>query len=723
MRRARSGFSLMELMMGIVMITIILSLGFSNLGKARTSGGSRGLATAVAAEFSLARETAMSKGTPLALVVPAGSGGVGRSLFFLEGNSNPRVTRVVDFSGDYPRGAITVATYAGPDFSKPMRLLGSKAAAWSGGWLSTWLGGADVESPASLASDFVFFFTPSGEVVTNNLPGTGGNYQVIVGTEAEVSGSPPSDVKILAAGEPFTVVLSQSGAVSVVGHLPGSSGGVNTLGATTNVTIAKAPTFSSPDPESDRAPAILSKRITPGPVKIDDVETFVLDKGEFITLEAYARSGDGRPLYTKWVDTPPADKIGAQFKGRFSVVGGGADGVRQRMDFFPELEVPDEITGELKLEKNVWRSVWTWTPPPAAVGGDKYSLDIDVTDFSGDVKVELPDPPKVLINLPGEIVFERFDPASNHWQLFTMWADGKGKKQITKGGHDYRCASATANGSMIAYERDESEVWVMNSDTSRPTKVAVGRCPTISPTGDTIAYFNADFSRVFVKRLGTLGSDDGDIAPGGVASTSTVKTTVKPLSTLANSGEVPGNRIAYSTNGRYVYFPNDRSDPVDPAHPEKEDFKVKWMKIGFSTTSENLIGTDGRSGDITDGNVASIPQIGGLSIGRKGELFYHADGNDPYLAASTVVDQAKGGSPAAPEHRLSVNVLEIFPAISPNQDQLLYCKAAADGSTVDIHRVPKAGWTSISTPDSKLTDGGVNLRPAWIRQRKAITEP
>ena len=74
------GFSLIELMVAVMLAAIMLSLGFTGLNKARTSGNSRGLATAVASELRLAREKAIAKGSPVAVVVAQGDC---RSFFYL----------------------------------------------------------------------------------------------------------------------------------------------------------------------------------------------------------------------------------------------------------------------------------------------------------------------------------------------------------------------------------------------------------------------------------------------------------------------------------------------------------------------------------------------------------------------------------------------------------------------------------------------------------------
>jgi prepilin-type N-terminal cleavage/methylation domain-containing protein len=663
MRLVRSrGFSFVELMVAVALTAIMLTISFSGLNKARTSGSSRGLATAVAAEFRLAREKAIAKGSPVAVVVAPG---VTRSLFFLEGDTMPVVSRTVNYAGDYPHGAIAVATYPGPSFTDPMLIPGSKSEEWKAR-LNAWL-------PGAYSGHKVFMFTPNGTVVTNSLPAAEGTYRVVVGTGMELSGG-----ALNAAGEPQTVAISQSGAVETFGHLLGCSGGVNTQGGGS---VAVAPPPSPPTGYTRVAPSIIRSRVTPPAEEVDGKMVHVLDKGEYLTLEIFATSGDGRPLYAGWKDNPLTKGGDPDFKGAFSVPGGELE----RMEFYPEFETADLVIGEPSdLRQDVWRSVWTWTPPAVAEAGDIYDLTVDVTDAQKKETASIADMKPVVICPPGEIVFE--SNRTGNWHLYTMWADGSRVVKLTSGAHNYRWASATADGKLIAFEKNGNQVWVMNIDGTGQLKVANGRRPTISPTGDSIAYVLNGSDQVVVKRL----AGSGGTSPQPSATTG-----------LAGIPAGEGTRIAYSANGKWIYFTSPSKTTITAAQLLfVGDYDVN---IGASVPSAYV------------GNIANpgLEEVGGIFSGRGGQVYYHADAGDPYIGRFHTAFGGGGGPLGAVEHRVSMGQSECFPAVSPNQDLLVYCEQV--GGHYQIMRCDIATWAASGT-GVRLTSSGDNLRPAWIRQ-------
>lgn len=666
MKRNRArGFSLMELMVALSLGALLMTMGFTGLNKAKTSGGSRGLATAVAGEFRLAREKAIAKGSPVAVVVREG---VSQSLFFLEGETLPVVTRTVNYEGDYPYGAICSPTYAGPSFGAEAPVPGSKSDAWKAR-LASWL-------PSEYTNDSVFMFTPNGSVVTNGVPSAQGLHYVVVAMGATVSGR-----ALTSAAEPQTVTISQSGAVEQFGRLLGSTGGVSNSGGGAST----APRPPAPQgPYTAIVPTILKSRVTPAAEEVDGNLVHVLDKGEYLALEIFAHSGDGRPLYAGWMDTP-VTKMALpnvdDYKGAFSVPGGELE----RMEFYPEFDVDENGSIDPTREVNIWRSVWTWTPPPNADSGDKYDLSVDVTDATHQEKAAIRDMKPVVISPPGEIVFERRLNPGERWHLYTMWADGTRVTPITKGNHDYRCASATADGKLIAYERDGREVWVMNADGTGQIRVTDnGDCPTISPTGNTVSFMRGN--SVVIRRIDIAGSPP----------------IVLPSARTAVVGAPnPSNRIAYSPDGKWVYYTASTGNRVDGA------------QLNFTQTSVDLVSQkEGRPVP----NIRHVPQVGGLFAGRHGNVYYHADSDDPYIGRY----ETGGGEPGNNiTWRTSRGQLEAYPSISPNEDLLLYCEKV--GANYQIFRITTAAgaWTNANSGHA-ITGVGENLRPAWIRQDRGF---
>lgn len=673
MRVARSrGFSLIELMVVVVLGTIILGISVQGLKKATTMGGSRGLATAVSAELRLAREQAITKGSPVAVVFRPG---VSRSLFTLEGQTEPIVTRVVNYQGDYPDGAIAVATYPGPAFGPAPVVIGSKATAWQQR-LDDWL-------PDEFADHNVIMFTPNGSVVTNDLPAADSSFRVIVGMGMQLSGD-----SLVAAGEPYTIAVSQSGAVEQEKGLLGSSGGVGTFGGLSPAVTPPPPRSTAPPAE---APQILHAEVTPPPEMLDGNLVHILDKGEYLTLETYAKSRDGKPLYTGWIDTP-ITKTGDEYRGAFSIPAVGDAPLLERMEFFPVLEVNGT------METDVWRSVWTWTPPYRAESGDRYSLMADVKDSTFEVSTALPPPPPVVVAPPGEIVFE--SNRTGNWHLFTMWADGKGVRQLTKGAHNHRCASVTADGRTIAYERNGTEVWVMNVDGTGATRVANGRVPTISPLGNVIAYMDVGNDNIHVKRIDSSGGD--------------VETQVDSFATIinGNTGSAPvHNRFSFSPDGRLLYYTANTTVAGRCVASARIQFTGGGITVSapvYSSPVNNIADT-------------ANPAVGGLYTCRNtGRVYYHADRNDPYLGyfEPDPDGHLRGANDVK---RVSVGQAEGFPAPSPGGDMVLFNETV--GGLAGAHQifiVPTGGFTGAGT-GTRLTDGpSVNLRPVWISQKSGF---
>ena len=653
-------------MVAIALAGIVLGMGMTGLGKAKNAGSSRGLATAVASEFKHAREKAIATGSPVAVIIPAP---VGRSLFWLEGTTEPTVSRVVNFEGDYPRGALTVGTYAGPNFIKNATMPGFKADIW-GARMDTWL-------PNEYKNDFVIMFTPNGSVTTNELPSADGSYRVIVGMGAKVSGGAPGNVSVSASGEAYTVAISLGGAVESDKGFLGGSGGNNTNGAPDPSVAAP------PNPDGDwtpKVPTILGNRVTPEAEEVDGKQMHVLDKGEYLTLEVFAQSGDGKPIFADWNDTPTT-KSGPEFFGRFSVPNGDPE----RMEFYPEFDWNEDGTINGDAERDIWRSVWTWTPPPAAEAGDRYSLQVDVKDAKFEKEVSIADIPPVTVAPPGEIVFERYDTGTSRWHLYTMWADGSRQRKLTKGPHNYTCPSATADGKVIAFQRND-EVWIMNFDGTGQTKVADGQLPVISPTGSSIAFMNG--STITVKRL-----DSTSGAERIVATTST---------TVAGSPPGPANRMAYSPDGRVLYITGTFPDETGAAGGG-----VTAVRLNFPGNGIDIAST--QDGQVIP-NTRHSAKVGGLYADRLGRyLYYHGDEFDPYIGRYNLVagSYALGSINDPGDVRKSVGQNEAYPTPSPDGNLLLF----TEGDNIFSCPIGSFGTAGAQTP---LTTG---RRPAWLKQR------
>ncbi|MCA9778760.1 MAG: PD40 domain-containing protein, partial [Candidatus Eremiobacteraeota bacterium] len=383
-------------------------------------------------------------------------------------------------------------------------------------------------------------------------------------------------------------------------------------------------------------------------------------------------------IFADWNDKPTT-KSGPQFFGRFSV----PNGEPERMEFYPEFDWNENGLIDGDDERDIWRSVWTWTPPPAAEAGDLYTLQVDVKDAKFEKEVSIKDIPPVAVAPPGEIVFERDHAGRSH--LFTMWADGSQQRKLTKGPYDYSCPSATADGKVIAFQRN-SEVWIMNFDGTGQTKVANGQLPVISPTGSSIAFMNG--STVTIKRL--------DSTSGAERTIGTTSTTV------AGSPPGPANRMAYSPDGRVLYITGTFTDETGAAGGG-----VTAVRLDFPGNGLQIAST--QDGEVIP-NTRNSAKVGGLYADRLGRyLYYHGDEFDPYigrypLAAGTYALQPIND---VTDVRKSVAQNEAYPTPSPDGNLMLF----TEGN--NIYTCPIGSFNAAGA-QTFLTTG---RRPAWLKQR------
>ncbi|MBX3170728.1 MAG: prepilin-type N-terminal cleavage/methylation domain-containing protein [Candidatus Eremiobacteraeota bacterium] len=207
-------FSLLEILVALALASLMVGLGALQLRGARDSSSSRALAMVMAEELRRARETAIATQTPVAVCLPTNSltTPLAQKFYLASGLSMARVTRVVDFSGDFPQALIFQGTWpAGSGFSTYPRVNGQRNSAFDA---NRWL--RNPNSPAyDMSKDFALVFTPEGGVVSNGLPYLQGCYQLVAAsgatatpaaTPAAATGSRPGLAcwSLTTVGNPYT---------------------------------------------------------------------------------------------------------------------------------------------------------------------------------------------------------------------------------------------------------------------------------------------------------------------------------------------------------------------------------------------------------------------------------------------------------------------------------------------------------------------------------------
>lgn len=513
-RRRGRGFTVLELVVSIALLTLV---GFLFLLSPRPTGakaGSSAMAHALAMEFRQARQQAITSQSPVAIVFPgtdaAGARPYCTSFYQLEGLTAPKVTRVVDYKGDFPGCAIFNGSWStdtsqyrngsAPTNRANPTLPGQK---WNLD-LSRWL-------PASAQRDYAYVFCPDGTVRGNDLGTFDFAYHVLVskGVGAFSATSAPSNTLMSvqpayftpgSLGETQTVTLDIGGSVTTSSGVACLSSGVTAGGD-----------FSLTAPVASRA---LSTEVAPAPsvpviaVRPDTPDSSAgaqvsVSPDSFVTLEASVTdtANSGQRLYCNWSVAPKAANAGSG-PSDYSIpvlAGRGA-----AMDWDPTAN----------SGSGAWRSVWQWRPPADGAPGDKYELAIVVQDATGaNLTAVIKKEVKIC---PAGLVFYQGGPAGfAPGALYRMNPDGGNKRRVHISPNDPAnpfpgsegWPSATIDGSRIAFcsSRPDvaggppfalNQIYVTDRDGADAYRVsdAAHACelPGISPLGDLVAY-RADF--------------------------------------------------------------------------------------------------------------------------------------------------------------------------------------------------------------------------------------
>ncbi|MFN8608949.1 MAG: hypothetical protein U0931_15555 [Vulcanimicrobiota bacterium] len=183
----RRAMTLLELMLVLALGVLILSMGVTSMRRTAQESGSKALADLLVEEFKAARALAIVTQSPVGISL---SGPISQSLRRWEGTSQARMTRVVNFQGDFPDCKCFVGIWdVDPTQLKQPALtpgLGMPSSGRNLGsfQLASWI-------PATFA-DNLLVFTPSGNVVSNDLPLYDNSYHVLVGKGIEAAAVSPS---------------------------------------------------------------------------------------------------------------------------------------------------------------------------------------------------------------------------------------------------------------------------------------------------------------------------------------------------------------------------------------------------------------------------------------------------------------------------------------------------------------------------------------------------
>lgn len=402
--RTMHGYTLMELIVGMMMVSIALALIVPSGRHTKESASVKTTAEELVARFRQARQTAITKSVPVAVAFP-----ISDTLFhteeayFLEGEVTPKVSTQWKIQQSFPEVAYYVGQWAGPEW-EPAPTMKTPSAGFKP---ETWFGPVD-PPPARL-----FIFTPSGNVVSS-ARAADGKYRVVVAMGvSEASGM------LTAANTPYTVWISPSGEVGLEKGL--YKGGVF---ATSEKNSAPMAQYVPPATVSNKPPVVqvMRGKTLPGPKAYPDNVNPKTNNGNSIavdgvlTLELRVKDENGDPPYFRWktVEAGTLNDDGmnhtrvydmAEWGGRFSNVG--------------------EVRMEWDAENQEWVGRDTWAPATGDKGGNRYLLECDIRDRKGGVaQARFPVDGHYLVttNEPW-VLYKTWNP-QNRAELWKMTLDG-----------------------------------------------------------------------------------------------------------------------------------------------------------------------------------------------------------------------------------------------------------------------------------------------------------
>jgi len=498
----KKGFTLLEVMMVLLILSVFTVMALQSLNRGRHKAGAEGLASILSEELKRTRQEAIARRRPTALILPTNNGRASatRSFYIMEGETLPRIVRSRNYPSEFGGADIFMGRWplsGGAWSATSLSVPGSK---WSQFRVDTWL-----PSSAQALNDYCFVFLPDGTVQTNDLLSLDNRYHLVVAAGASYPAG-ASNATLTGTGEAYTISISPIGGVSVSRGVYGASSALASVGQHSTSVSHQAPQAivvakETPLPLTDM-PEILPR---PNPNTLPDTNPpdALITKEQYVSLEMRAKSTSGEQLFCKWVVEGP-DPSDPNKKGAFSIqsedVGNGAGG---RMEW-------DQ---NLNNGVGAWRATWQWRPPPNALPGERYKLTCEVQNIgSGEGTVEIR---RFEIRPPGKILFQS-DRRPGHLDIFTMDESGQRERLYLP---DAKHPTATLDGRRIIFVSDTDNNLYLHTPLDPANNIKLtnsGDCrfPAISPSGNLVAFFRGNDLKVM--RVAAAGTGATQVGIGAI---------------------------------------------------------------------------------------------------------------------------------------------------------------------------------------------------------------
>lgn len=474
-RTKRRGYSLMELVVGMMLIGIALSLIVPSGQTTKDAATTKTSAEELVARFRQARQAAMTKSVPVAVAFPIeGDALQTTEAYFLEGEVNPKVSQRWKIQQPFPEVAYYVGSWSGPEWA-PAPVMKTASSNFKPG---TWFG------PAEPPSARTFIFTPSGNVVSE-AQAADGKYRVVVAMGVQSGGG-----YLTAASTPYTVWISPSGEVGMESGL--HKGEVYSSYDKRSGPLAS---YVAPEETGNTNPVvqIMPGKTKAGPKAYPDTVNPKTNNGNIIsvdavlTLEVRVKDAEGDPPYFRWraTEAERLDDDGVSFnKERNMDLWGGR---------FSNLT---EVRMEWDAETQEWVGRDTWAAATGDEGGNRYKLECEIQDRKGGVtKTAFPVDGNFLVtsNEPW-VLYKTWNPA-NRAELWKMRLDGTEHTPVCSFPHqDVHYGQWSPSGTEVIVGATDGVYRVSADGLAKKKIVSVnlnggtldGCC--LSPSGDAVYY-------------------------------------------------------------------------------------------------------------------------------------------------------------------------------------------------------------------------------------------
>jgi prepilin-type N-terminal cleavage/methylation domain-containing protein len=357
MKGRSRGFSLIELILAMAILSSLVIAGVASLRGAQVKNQSKAAAEILAEGFRLANLRARSQGFPVGVGLPSdiGKTPVARGFYNVAGEFGAPHTPGYDFGAELPDAIVFSGTYAGPTWTPPLATLSRGSQFDFEDWQPPY------------PSDAYVVFLPTGEVVANHSAANG-QYRVVVGTRCSYNepvpvSQPtlPPEATLTGISDPYTITISTQGQVEVVpGLLEGDPQLVRSyrqLGRTERVAAAPSQYRGPNRPPELIAPKVIidpppDRKVIPVLTSVD--AAIALAPSGQVSLTFFARDPDGDQLTCVWESTPPG--------GRWTL-----PSTRMRWSY----------------ERSAWYRTAIWKPPANALPNTRFRLYCHIQDGRG----------------------------------------------------------------------------------------------------------------------------------------------------------------------------------------------------------------------------------------------------------------------------------------------------------------------------------------------------